>query len=111
MGRPKGRQEPRTTMSIRVSADEKRRIEEKAHDAFMEPSAYVREMALNGGKVDLNIHEDRKALIGQLAAIGNNINQVAHQANISHNVSDRDIKIIKVKLAEIYRLVSERLVG
>ncbi len=39
MGRPKSRQAPRTTMSIRVSERERREIEEKAAATGMTPSA------------------------------------------------------------------------
>lgn len=52
MGRPKSRQAPRTTMSIRVSERERREIEEKAAATGMTPSAYIRTMALDGGNVD-----------------------------------------------------------
>ena len=41
MGRPKSRQAPRTTMSIRVSERERREIEEKAAATGMTPSAYI----------------------------------------------------------------------
>ena len=77
MGRPKSRQAPRTTMSIRVSERERREIEEKAAATGMTPSAYIRTMALDGGNVDTTIHEDRQKLMHELSAIGNNINQIA----------------------------------
>ena len=77
MGRPKSRQAPRTTMSIRVSERERRHIEEKAMATGLATSAYIRTMALDGGNVDTTIHEDRQKLMHELSAIGNNINQIA----------------------------------
>ena len=77
MGRPKSRQAPRTTMSIRVSERERRHIEEKAMATGLASSAYIRTMALDGGNVDTTIHEDRQKLMHELSAIGNNINQIA----------------------------------
>lgn len=63
MGRPKSRQAPRTTMSIRVSERERRQIEEKAMATGLAASAYIRTMALDGGNVDTTIHEDRQKLM------------------------------------------------
>ena len=77
MGRPKSRQAPRTTMSIRVSERERRHIEEKAMATGLAASAYIRTMALDGGNVDTTIHEDRQKLMHELSAIGNNINQIS----------------------------------
>ena len=77
MGRPKSRQAPRTTMSIRVSERERRHIEEKAMATGLAASAYIRTMALDGGNVDTTIHDDRQKLMHELSAIGNNINQIA----------------------------------
>ena len=81
MGRPKSRQAPRTTMSIRVSERERREIEEKAAATGMTPSADIRTMALDGGNVDMTSHEDRQKLMYELSTIGNNINQLAAKAN------------------------------
>ncbi|RHP24865.1 plasmid mobilization relaxosome protein MobC [Clostridium sp. AF34-13] len=81
MGRPKSRQAPRTTLSIRVSERERKQIEEKAAVTGMAASAYIRTMALEGENVDITIHENRQKLMHELSAIGNNINQIARMAN------------------------------
>ena len=81
IGRPKSRQAPRTTMSIRVSERERREIEEKAAATGMTPSAYIRTMALESWNVDMTIHNDRQKLMHELSTIGNNINQIARMAN------------------------------
>ena len=101
MGRPKSRQAPRTTMSIRVSERERRQIEEKAVATGMTPSAYIRTMLLESGNVDTTIHDDRQKLMHELSAIGNNINQIARMANTNVFISKSDVQDVKEQLRQI----------
>ncbi len=105
MGRPKSRQAPRTTMSIRVSERERRQIEEKAVATGMTPSAYIRTMLLEGGNVDTTIHDDRQKLLHELSAIGNNINQIARMANTNVFISKSDVQDVKEQLRQIQQLL------
>lgn len=105
MGRPKSRQAPRTTMSIRVSERERRVIEEKAAATGMTPSAYIRTMALDGGNVDMTSHEDRQKLMYELSTIGNNINQIARMANTNVFISKSDVQEVNEQLKQIQRLL------
>ena len=105
MGRPKSRQAPRTTMSIRVSERERREIEEKAAATGMTPSAYIRTMALESGDVDMTIHDDRQKLMHELSAIGNNINQIARMANTNVFILKSDVQEVKEQLQQIQRLL------
>ena len=105
MGRPKSRQAPRTTMSIRVSERERREIEEKAAATGMTPSAYIRTMALDGGNVDTTSHEDRQKLMYELSTIGNNINQIARMANTNVFISKSDVQEVNEQLKQIQRLL------
>ena len=105
MGRPKSRQAPRTTMSIRVSERERREIEEKAAAIGMTPSAYIRTMALDGGNVDTTSHEDRQKLMYELSTIGNNINQIARMANTNVFISKSDVQEVNEQLKQIQRLL------
>lgn len=107
MGRPKSRQAPRTTMSIRVSERERREIEEKAAATGMAPSAYIRTMALGGGNMDTTIHEDRQKLMHELSAIGNNINQIARMANTNVFISKSDVQEVKEQLQQIQQLLMQ----
>ena len=97
MGRPKSRQAPRTTMSIRVSERERREIEEKAAATGMTPSAYIRTMALDGGNV--------QKLMYELSTIGNNINQIARMANTNVFISKSDVQEVNEQLKQIQRLL------
>ena len=105
MGRPKSRQAPRTTMSIRVSERERREIEEKAAATGMTPSTYIRTMALDGGNVDTTSHEDRQKLMYELSTIGNNINQIARMANTNVFISKSDVQEVNEQLKQIQRLL------
>ena len=105
MGRPKSRQAPRTTMSIRVSERERREIEEKAAATGMPASAYIRTMALDGGNVDTTSHEDRQKLMYELSTIGNNINQIARMANTNVFISKSDVQEVNEQLKQIQRLL------
>ena len=105
MGRPKSRQAPRTTMSIRVSERERREIEEKAAATGMTPSAYIRTMALDGGNVDTTSHEDRQKLMYELSTIGNNINQIARNTNMGMEVTADILK----EVLEMQRQIWERV--
>lgn len=105
MGRPKSRQAPRTTMSIRVSERERREIEEKAAATGMTSSAYIRTMALDGGNVDTTSHEDRQKLMYELSTIGNNINQIARMANTNVFISKSDVQEVNEQLKQIQRLL------
>ena len=106
MGRPKSRQAPRTTMSIRVSERERREIEEKAAATGMTPSAYIRTMALDGGNVDTTSHEDRQKLMYELSTIGNNINQIARKANAGFATREETTRALRM-LDEVYGLLYE----
>ena len=92
MGRPKGSQEPRVTMSIRVSAKEKEIIKKKAENLQMDPSTYVRKMALEGGSFDTHYHEDRQEMFREVARIGNNVNQIARVANQMCFIHSADVR-------------------
>ena len=105
MGRPKSRQAPRTTMSIRVSERERRQIEEKAVATGMTQSVYIRTMLLESGNVDTTIHDDRQKLLHELSAIGNNINQIARMANTNVFISKSDVQEVNEQLKQIQRLL------
>lgn len=105
MGRPKSRQAPRMTTSIRVSERERRQIEEKAAAIGMDTSAYICTMALDGGNVDMTIHEDRQKLMHELSAIGNNINQIARMANTNVFILKSDVQDVKEQLRQIQQLL------
>lgn len=70
-------------MKVSVNQDELDAIQEKAEDAGLSRSRFVREVAL-GYKVkarDLTMTPELIKLNAHLGRVGNNLNQVARQAN------------------------------
>ncbi len=81
MGRTRKNQEARQTYSIRLSLYEHALWERKAKQAGMSMSKYFRHLLSTGGMVDGNAAGDRRKLLREISAIGNNINQIAKWAN------------------------------
>lgn len=65
-------------ISFRVSPEQKMLIEEKAEQAYLSVSDFVRAAALGR---EVNIIADGRELARQLAAVGNNLNQIAALAH------------------------------
>jgi len=49
------------------------------------------------------------ALLRELSAIGNNVNQIAYWANAQHGISEADIRQAASLVREAWRLVKESL--
>ncbi|HDL2739564.1 TPA: plasmid mobilization relaxosome protein MobC, partial [Enterococcus faecium] len=52
---------------------------------------------------------DLKNLTTELGRIGNNINQLAHRANISNSVSKEDFLELKTNYDQLTKLINEEL--
>lgn len=50
---------------------------------------------------------DTAALLRQLSAIGNNINQIAHTANATRSVTSSQVKELRKLLEEVWQVVME----
>ena len=88
MARPKTEQSKLKTawLGIRLSIAEREAIDNAAAKVALKPSEYVRRCALNG--TVRVIHDKRKAdpaLMLNLLAIGNNLNQIARKLNATDN--------------------------
>ena len=73
----------------------------------LNPSEYVRELILNGGRLDTSFAIDRRDLINQISKVGNNINQLTRLANTNKLVSDSILKQVVDLLKEIQKLMME----
>lgn len=94
---------------IRVSADDKKRIDTKmAELGIRNRSAYVRKMALDGYCIHLDMH-DIKELVHQLGRCGNNLNQIARRANTDGSIYAEDIRELQEEFSEIRRNSKEIL--
>ena len=109
MSKKKQYVEPRENFTVRLFPSEKQYLYDSAELNGMKPSEYVRELILNGGKVDKNKPQDRRDLINQIARIGNNVNQVARWVNTMETISQSDIDCIMLYLKQIEVLMKEVL--
>lgn len=72
-------------------------------------SAYARKMLIDGYVIRRDFSELKK-LVGELGAIGRNINQIAKRANETRNIYEQDIKDLQRNYIEMKALINERLV-
>ncbi len=88
----------------------KRRMEEAGISSV---AAYMRKMAIDGYVVNLDL-SDVKEAIRLLRISGNNINQYAKKANETGSIYAEDIKDIKARQDELWKVLKailERLSG
>lgn len=71
-------------------------------------SLYARNMCLAGFTITTDF-SDLKNLVTELGRIGNNINQLAHRANISNSVSKEDFQELSVSYHELTQMINEEL--
>ena len=107
MGRARKNQEARQTYSIRLSLYEHALWEQRAEQAGKGMSKYFRHLLLTGGTVDGNAARDRRQLLREISAIGNNINQIAKWANANKYILSSELREVWDCLKEIRELVSK----
>ena len=90
-------------MKVRVSPEEMDAIKRKFQNSGMDSlSEFVRAMIFEGYIVHIDGNELKET--GRLANnIANNINQIAHRANVTNNVYKEDIKKIKHLANQLWR--------
>ena len=99
--------EPRRNFTIRLSELEEKQMRKNAKANGLNPSEYIRELILNGGRLDTSFAIDRRDLINQISKVGNNINQLTRLANANKLVSDHILKQVVDLLKEIQKLMME----
>ena len=95
-------------LTFRVDEDEKRIIDGKIKQAGIGKSNYLREMAMEGTVFiqDLKHVDD---LIESIDRVGRNVNQIARHANEVQAVSNSDLKDVKDRIEEIWKLLKLKL--
>ena len=99
-------------ISIRFSADERAALDAAADKMGIGPSSFarisvVRAVALNPAPVPRPKRKPTEAsrslatFIGQIAAIGNNLNQLAHLGNTGFDVDPEAIREVAAELARL----------
>jgi glycyl-tRNA synthetase (class II) len=94
---------------FRVTEQEDFLLKYKMSQAKIENfSLYARNMCLAGFTITTDF-SDLKNLVTELGRIGNNINQLAHRANISNSVSKEDFQELSVSYHELTQMINEEL--
>lgn len=84
-------------------------LTQKAFDANMSKSEFIRKIILYGSAVERTnfTREDARSINYELNRIGNNINQLAYQANIRGNVTRNDFEILKNEFHDLLSVVGD----
>ena len=82
-----------------LDSNENKLLKEKANKSGLTESEFIRS-CIKGYKIKEQPTEEIKILQREITGIANNINQIAHQANIYPYVSENNLSYIQKKLAE-----------
>ena len=95
-------------VGVRLSEEEYRHLTRQSQLAGMTVSTFIRQAVM-----DVHIRprppDSYAALLRELSAIGNNVNQIAHWANARGSVSETEIKQAAELIRTAWRLVKETL--
>lgn len=93
-------------ISIRLSEKEYAHLKEQAGLAGLKIEPFLRNL-ISGVKMKPRPQEEWAELIRQISAVGNNINQIAHRANI-HGLTDKQTLFnVQQELAKIRQKMDE----
>ena len=104
------RNEGRTVgLFTKVSPEEKAVIDRKmAEMGTTNLRAYLRKMAVDGYVIKLDMTSVLE-LVKLLRSISNNVNQIAHLCNSTHNLYAQDVEDLRRGYAEVWNSISELL--
>lgn len=95
---------------LRISASDKKRIRRKMEElGIQNMSAYIRKMALDGYCIRLDL-TDVNELVYLLRMCSNNLNQYAKKANQTGSIYEEDIRDLKNRFDEFWKMAKELLV-
>ena len=103
--------EPRRNFTLRLSEEERFRLDTDAKNNQMSPSDYLRNLIMHGGTVDTTRARDRRDFINQVSAIGNNINQYVRLANTLHETTSSNTNLIFYKMQDLESLMREVVIN
>lgn len=96
-------------IDLRISGDEKEKIEQKMKDSGIRTvSAYLRKMALDGYTIRIDIQEIHR-LVYLLSMCSNNLNQYAKKANQTGSVYKADVQDLQERFNEFWSIGKELL--
>ena len=93
-------------VSVRLSEKEYAHLKEQAGLVGLKIEPFLRNL-ISGVKMKPRPKEEWAELICQISAVGNNINQIAHRANI-HGLTDKQTLFnVQQELAKIWQKMDE----
>ena len=91
-----------------LTAAEFAHVAEQCRSSGMSTSALLRRLAM-GADIQPRPPDQYAALLRELSAIGNNINQIAYWANARRDISDTEIQTASALARKAWRLVKDAL--
>lgn len=94
--------------TVRLTAEEYARLKEIAMTANLPMEAVIRQMIM-GIELRPRPPDEYTALLRELSAIGNNINQIAYWANATKGISNQQIHDAAALVQRAFLLVKDNL--
>ena len=95
-------------ISVRLNRQEHRMLKEKCRQTGLTIEGLVRSL-IDGCEVRSRPPDSYRDLAREIAAVGNNLNQIAHTANSTGYVSRTQIERLASLMARVWQLVQERV--
>lgn len=97
---------PYKTITLRLNANEYTHLKQQAEATGLKMEPLLRHLIL-GVQLRPRPPDTYAALLRELSAIGNNVNQLAHQANARGEATRAEIRSASALVQEAWRLVRE----
>ena len=94
--------------TFRLTEEEYAKMCHKALTAGMKIEPFIRSL-LDGCEIRPRPPDSYKELAREIAAVGNNLNQIAHLANSTGYISPEQIERVAILMSQIWKLVQERV--
>ncbi|MDD3230999.1 MAG: plasmid mobilization relaxosome protein MobC [Oscillospiraceae bacterium] len=95
-------------LTLRLTAPEYAKLRELSKTSGMKMEPLLRQLVM-GENLRPRPPDTYAALLRELSAIGNNVNQLAHQANARGAATQEEIHAASQQVAQAWRLVRETL--
>ena len=93
-------------ISVWMNDTEYQHLRRQADLAGMKVDPFIRNLIM-GVELHPRPPDTSKAILRELAAIGNNVNQIAHWANAKKGVTDPEMETAAALVRKAYQLVKE----
>lgn len=96
--------------NLTFTFEEWKRIEKLSAECKMRSATYIKQMALNGRIINIDL-KNYHAIISELNKIGSNVNQIARVANASGYATHDELRQLEFFRREICRISKLFLLG